>query len=137
MSSKDTTSSKGFLGQGWKFPVDTGNNLLVNSSRYEESIRESIYIILGTRKGERLMRPDFGCGIHDFVFESINSITLGHIELSITDALTKYEPRIKLIKITISDKDIDRGILLITIQYEVITTNNKFNLVYPFAIQEK
>src|SRR4051794_4237297 len=104
--------SKEFLGRGWKFPINTGKNLTINPSRFEESVNDSILIILGTRKGERLMRPDFGCGIHDFVFEPVNSITLGHMELSITEALTKYEPRINLININLSDENIDKGILL-------------------------
>ena len=128
--------SKDFLGQGWKFPISTNENLVINSSRFEESIKESILIILGTRKGERLMRPNFGCGIHDYVFEVVNPMTLGRIEISIKEALTQYEPRINVLDIKISSEKIDTGILLITIIYQVVATNNRFNLVYPFYLRE-
>ncbi len=133
MSVKD---SKAILGRGWKFPVSPDRNLEISISEFEDNIRESILIILGTKKGERLMRPDFGCDINDFVFESISSLTLGNIEVSITEALTKFEPRIELIDINISIDKINEGFLGINITYRVISTNNKFNLVYPFYIQE-
>ena len=127
---------KAFLGIGWKFPIAVGQDLQIQMSSYEENIRESILIILETKKGERVMRPDFGCGIHDFVYESINSLTLGQMKLSISDALSKYEPRIELINLEISINDVDNGILNINIVYRVISTNNRFNLVYPFYIRE-
>ncbi len=133
---ESNSRSKAFLGQGWKFPISVSDNLKINMSRYEESIRESILIILGTRKGERLMRPDFGCGINDFVFETVNPMTLGRMEVSIREALTRFEPRMNVLGIRISDENIDRGKLLITIEYQVITTNNRFNLVYPFYLKE-
>jgi uncharacterized protein len=132
----DFSSSKAFLGTGWRFPITTDELLKIGTSRYEENIKESIMIILGTRKGERVMRPDFGCGIHDLVFETTSSVSLGHIELSISEALTKYEPRIELINLDLSTEQIDKGILFINIQYRVISTNNRFNLVYPFYIRE-
>jgi phage baseplate assembly protein W len=132
----DYPGSRTFLGKGWKFPVMTGLDLRIQTSSYEENIRESIMIILGTKKGERVMRPDFGCGINNFVFESINSLVLGQIKSSIVEALTRYEPRIELIDIAISDKGMNNGILDINISYIVISTNNRFNLVYPFYIRE-
>jgi Bacteriophage baseplate protein W len=64
--------SKAFLGQGWKFPISVNDFNEIETSEYEQNIKESIMIILGTRKNERVMRPDFGCDIHDFVFESIS-----------------------------------------------------------------
>ena len=66
----DLSTSKSFLGTGWRFPITTDEGLKIQTSSYEDNIKESIMIILGTRKGERVMRPDFGCGIHDMVFES-------------------------------------------------------------------
>jgi uncharacterized protein len=132
----DYSSPKAFLGAGWKFPISTDEELKIETSSYEENIKESIMIILGTRKGERVMRPDFGCGIHDLVFETTSSASLGHIELSIREALTKYEPRIELLTLDLSTEQIDNGILMISIGYRVISTNNRFNLVYPFYIKE-
>ena len=105
-------------------------------SQYEEDIKEAIAIILGTSQGERMMRADFGCGIHDFVFESINPSTLGNIEESVRDALTLWEPRIRLINVAVSSDQIENGKLVISIEYVVRATNSRFNLVYPFYIRE-
>jgi phage baseplate assembly protein W len=82
------------------------------------------------------MRPDFGCGIHDLVFENLDSVSLGQIEQSIREALTIYEPRIELLSVEISHEQIERGYLMIVVHYHVISTNNRFNLVFPFYIKE-
>jgi phage baseplate assembly protein W len=128
---------KAFLGRGWKFPVaatlDRGK---IATSEYEQDIREAIWIILSTSKGERVMRPDFGCGAHDLVFASMNKATLGLIETSVREALTTWERRIDLLKIEISTEDAANGKLLIGIDYRVRETNNDFNLVYPFYLTE-
>jgi phage baseplate assembly protein W len=128
--------SKSFLGQGWKFPISLNDLNKIEISEYEQNIKESIMIILGTRKNERVMRPDFGCGIHDFVFEVISSSRIGHMETSITDALTRFEPRIELLDVDISIDKSSNGVLIIKISYMVIKTNNRFNIVYPFYISE-
>jgi len=128
--------AKEFLGRGWKFPVNVGADGKIATSEYGEDIRESIWIILSTSKGERVMRPDFGCGIHDFVFASINSSILTLIESSVREALTLWEPRIELMNVNVSTEKINEGKLLITIDYKVRTTNNRFNLVYPFYLTE-
>lgn len=128
--------SKDFLGVGWKFSVQTDSKSTIKLSRYEEDIKEAIWIILGTSRGERVMRPDFGCGIHDFVFESINASTLANIEQSVREALILWEPRIKLMDVNVSDDQIDNGKLIISIEYIVTATNSRFNLVYPFYLNE-
>lgn len=126
-----------FLGRGWKFPVNvdaaTGR---ISMSEYEQDIKEAMWVILSTAKGERIMRPDFGCGIHDFVFASINTATLALIENSVREALIMSEPRIELTAVTISSDEINNGKLIINIDYRVRTTNNRFNLVYPFYVKE-
>jgi uncharacterized protein len=129
-------ASKDFLGVGWKFSVQTDSKSMIKLSRYEEDIKEAIWIILGTSRGERVMRPDFGCGIHDFVFESINASTLANIEQSVREALILWEPRIKLMDVNVSDDQIDNGKLIISIEYIVTATNSRFNLVYPFYLNE-
>lgn len=131
-----STGSKDFLGVGWKFPVQTDSKSMIKMSKYEEDIKEAIWIILGTSRGERVMRPDFGCGIHNFVFESVNAPTLANIEQSVRDALISWEPRIRLVNVSISDDQIDNGKLVISIDYVVSATNSQFNLVYPFYIKE-
>lgn len=128
--------AKEFLGKGWKFPVnvDTGGN--IRMSEHEDNIKEAILIILSTAKGERVMRPDFGCGIHDLVFAQINSAVFSLIRSSVTEALKKWEPRIDVIKVDISSEKADEGKLLVNIEYEIRSTNNRYNMVYPFYIRE-
>ena len=126
--------AKDFLGRGWKFPVSVSAAGEITMSAYEEDIKEAIWIILSTSKGERVMRPDFGCGIYEFVFAPINTATIGMIEASVHEALTLWEPRIELEKVSV--EHVEEGKLLIRIDYRVRSTNNEFNLVYPFYLRE-
>ena len=128
--------AKEFLGVGWKYPVNVNHNKKIAVSRYEEDIKEAIRIILGTAKGERVMRPDFGCGIHELVFAPINTTTVSQVENSVREALTIWEPRIELIEVKASMERADQGMLPVSIDYRVRTTNNRFNLVYPFYLKE-
>jgi phage baseplate assembly protein W len=128
--------AKKFLGIGWKFPIQITNNSMFAVSKFEEDIREAIWIIIATSKGERVMRPDFGCGIHDFVFETMNSTTISLIEQSVHDALILWEPRITIIEVKALTTEIDTGKLIISVDYLVNSTNNRFNLVYPFYLKE-
>jgi len=105
-------------------------------SVHEEDIKEAIWIILSTSKGERVMRQDFGCGIYEFVFATINTATMGLIEASVREALTLWEPRIELVNVNVSVGKADEGKLLISIDYRVRSTNNEFNLVFPFYLKE-
>lgn len=127
---------KSFLGAGLSFPlaIDPRGRPLMTSA--EEKIAQSIRIILGTARGERVMRPGFGCGIHDLVFASASTATHALIIHHVTEAITRWEPRVELTQVEISDADTREGQLLIGIQYRVISTNNEFNLVYPFYLQE-
>jgi phage baseplate assembly protein W len=128
--------AKEFLGVGWKFPVNVDAKGDIQMSEYEEDIKEAIWIILATSKGERVMRPDFGSGIYDFVFAPINTATIGLVEESVREALTTYEPRIELLSVEVSTEEADKGKLLIGINYRVRNTNNEFNMVYPFYLTE-
>lgn len=128
--------AKDFLGVGWKYPVRTDLNGKIALSRYEEDIQEAIRIILGTAKGERVMRPDFGCGVHELVFAPISTATLTLVENSVREALTFWEARIELIRVEASDREAGAGKLLVDIEYKVRVTNNRFNLVYPFYLKE-
>lgn len=128
--------AKEFLGKGWKFPVNVDAQGQIAMSEHDQDIQEAIWIILSTPKGERVMRPDFGCGIHQFVFAVMNTTTRSLIENSVREALTLWEPRIELVNVATSGSKIHEGILLISIDYKVRTTNNQFNLVYPFYLTE-
>lgn len=105
-------------------------------SEYEVDIKEAIWLILSTAKGERVMRPDFGCGIHDYVFASIDTSTRALMENSIKEAITLLEPRVRLTGVTTSTDLLDEGKIAFSIEYEVRSTNNRFNLVYPFYLTE-
>ena len=126
--------SKLFLGVGVAFPVQLDGSGAVLRAQYEESVRQSILIILGTAKGERLMRPDFGCGIHDLVFENASGTTIGRIQKEVNQSLLRLEPRIDVLNVDVTASD-EGNTLLIDIEYEVRATNNAFNLVYPFYLQ--
>jgi phage baseplate assembly protein W len=128
--------SKPFLGRGVGFPVNLDTNNAIARAEYEESVRQSIWIILGTAKGERVMRPDFGCGIYDLVFEVNTPSTAGKIAQSVREALLLFEPRINVLEVQVlSASDSEGEKLLISIDYQVQTTNNAFNLVYPFYLE--
>ena len=129
--------SKSFLGRGWKFPIQideaTGR---IKLSEHEEDIAEAIRIIIWTSRGERIMRPDFGSGIERYLFEGTDDMTLRLIESEISDAVRIWEPRVHNIEVKV-ERDVRQSEkLLIHVQYEVRTTNNLFNQVYPFYLHE-
>lgn len=126
---------KAFLGTGWKFPVEvdraTGR---IQMSSYEENIEESVRIILGTRKGERVMEPEFGSRLHEYAFETADYTTLYSMKNEVERSLTRWEPRITDVEAEVTDERINEGILFIHIRYVIRSTNNPYNLVYPFYI---
>lgn len=125
-----------FLGTGWQYPVTTDHRGDIETSDAEEDILESIRIILGTAKGERVMRPEFGCNIHDHVYSAASPATLNLIESSVREALVRWEPRIDIEDINAKTASDDPDKILIEIEYYVRTTNSLSNMVYPFHITE-
>lgn len=129
--------NKSFLGTGFKFPVCVDPNTgKVRTSSNEEDIMEAVRIILGTAPGERPMMPDFGCAINSFVFSGQDYTTLMMMKREVENALIMWEPRIKDIEADVSPAPDEAGKLVITVNYVVRSTNNPFNLVYPFYINE-
>ena len=124
-----------FLGTGWKFPLDLDVNGGMAMVSDEESIRQSIWQILSTAPGERVMRPDFGCGMHNLVFAPNTVGTAGQIINEVQEALIKWEPRIDVLAVDAIPDDSKPNLLRIAIAYQVRTTNNHFNLVYPFYLE--
>src|SRR5678815_2743180 len=119
--------SKPFLGVGTGFPLTLDPaTRLVARAEYEESVRQSILVILGTAKGERVMRPDFGCGIHDLVFANASAATMARVDRDVHEALLRLEPRIDVTQVDVRPGD-SANVLLIDIDYEVRATNNAFN----------
>ena len=133
----DLVRQRDFLGVGWSYPVATdpmtGDIAL---SEYERDVKEAIRIILETSRGERVMRPRFGCGIHDLVFEEMSATTLFAVEAAVREALTAYEARIELLGVGVDPFQAASGWLVVTIDYRVRRTNQVDNLVYPFLYNE-
>ena len=128
---------KEFLGVGWKFPVQVDRTTgRIKTSAYEEDIREAIRIIIMTRKGERMMEPGFGCGVWDYVFDTMNLSSLSRMEQEIREALIRWEPRISEIKVQVVPDSHQEGKLNIHISYVVRATNNPYNLAYPYYMNE-
>lgn len=126
---------KAFLGQGWAFPVQINQTGEIALSVYEEDIRQAIRLILETTPGERVMRPDFGSGLHALTFEPISTTTMALVRHRVEQALITWEPRIDTITVTVTAEP-PIGRLLITIHYRVRRTNIFYNLVYPFYLLE-
>ena len=128
---------KNFLGKGFAFPLRVDGRGQVESSTGEKSIAESVRLILGTAIGERVMRPDFGCAIHDLVFHPLNANTCSEISLYVNQALAKWEPRIEKLKVRAYPDPSTENTVLILIEYVVRSTNNLLNLVYPFYLRRE
>ena len=133
----EARDQRDFLGVGWAYPVATdplrGD---IQMASYERDVREAIRIILETAPGERAMRPTFGCGIHQLVFEEINTATLTAVQASVREALTIWEPRIELEEVAVDPLQAAEGLLIVSIDYRVRDTNQLDNLVYPFFYTE-
>jgi hypothetical protein len=125
-----------FIGRGWAFPIKPGPGGRLSFLGGEEKIRQSLWIILSTAPGERQMLPDFGCGIHDLVFEANTAALRGIVQARVRDALIRWEPRIDVIDVRVETPPDARNYLLIRIDYRIRTNNAFFNLVYPFFINE-
>ena len=126
--------SRNFLGQGWAFPMGVDGTGGIAMSRGEADIENSILAILGTAKGERVMRPNFGSSIHDFIFAPNNATTHGLLGYHVRDALTFWEPRIEVTDVDVAADEQNPSRVLINISYTVITTNDNRNLVYPYYL---
>ena len=131
-----TTGQREFLGVGWKFPLQVTPGGKIAQARYEQRIEESIYLILTTAKGERVMLPDFGCGVHDLVFAPNNTLTRSAVVQNVRQALVTFERRIDVLEVTAEAADGEPNLLLIRINYRIRANNALGNLVYPFFIRE-
>ena len=134
------TSFNSFLGTGWAFPVefdaDAGTVELV---RDYQDIEESLDILLSTSLGERVLQPDYGCNLNDYMFESLNSTLIGIIKHHVENAILYYEPRIvaENVEVTSADStDLIEGKFTITVTYSIPQTNSRFNYVYDYYLNE-
>ena len=122
------------IGSGLAFPLQVDRRGGIALARDETDMEQAIELILATAPGERPMRPEFGCGVHDFVFDSIDATTVGRMELAIRDALDRWEPRVVVETVEFNLDEVADGRLIIDIGYRVRVTNTMRNLVYPFYV---
>ncbi|MFE0799948.1 GPW/gp25 family protein [Streptomyces sp. NPDC058812] len=122
-----------FVGSGWSFPLrigPTGGIALVSGER---EIEEAMQLVLATAPGERPMRPEFGCAIHDLVFAPVNEQTAGRIQHEVYTSLDRWEPRIEVHEVEVTAGD-DQSVLYIDVRYSIRGTNNPRSLVFPFYV---
>jgi phage baseplate assembly protein W len=123
-----------FVGAGWSYPLGTDATGSVALVTRDREIEQAIRLILGTAVGERPMRPEFGCRIHDHVFNAASSATAGQIAYDVRQALDRWEPRIEVLDVGIGFDAITSGVLYIDISYTVRSLNDPRNLVFPFYV---
>lgn len=126
-----------FIGTGWSFPPAFNTTSgTVEMTSDEADIQRSLQILLSTRKGERVMLPDYGCNLDEMVFEPMTTTFKTYISEMIKKAILFYEVRITLQTIKIDDSRETDGFILIILDYTVRTTNSRFNFVYPYYKKE-
>src|SRR3954454_23245950 len=131
------TTDRGFLGTGWRFPVQVTPNGRIARASDEQRIEESIYLILSTAKGERLMFAEFGCGIHELVFTPNNPGAVSMVARAVRQGLVAFEPRIDVLDVAAESSPSRPELLLIRVSYRIRSNNARGNLVYPFYITER
>ncbi|HYF27012.1 MAG TPA: GPW/gp25 family protein [Baekduia sp.] len=122
------------LGTGIAFPLRTDRRGDLALADGEEDVEQAIRLILGTAPGERPMRPEFGCAVHDFVFDRIDADTAGRIEHAVRTALDRWEPRIEVEEVLFEFGDARLGELAIEVRYRLRATSDVRNLVFPFYV---
>lgn len=128
---------KHFLGRGFGFPFGVDAYGRIDIAEHEDSVKQAIHLILGTAVGERIMEPSFGCKIHDLVFHPNNPNTCAQVSVAVREALTKWEPRIRKIRVKSYPDPRDQNVVLINIEYEIRQENNIRNMVYPFYLRRE
>jgi phage baseplate assembly protein W len=128
---------KSFLGRGIKFPFQINAVGGMAMSEGAENIEEGVQCIIGTAVGERVMRPMFGCRIHDFVFHPNTASTAGMVAFYVREALHKWEPRITDVSVVAKPDPKHESVLLVEVNYRIRSTNTDHNLVYPFYLRRE
>lgn len=126
--------SQDFVGSGWAFPLRTDASGAVALSHGDRDIAEAIRLILSTAPGERPMRPEFGCGIHQYVFDPADQTTAGRVAFEVRSSLKRWEPRIEVRSVDVRPDPGRQGVLLVDIGYTIRGSNDPRNLVFPFYV---
>jgi phage baseplate assembly protein W len=122
------------IGSGLSFPLQADQRGVLALAHGVTDIEQAIRVILGTAPGERPMRPEFGCAVHDLVFDTIDAELVGGVEAAVQSALSRWEPRIEVTSLEFDLGETQSGTLVVTINYRVVTTSRLYNLVYPFYV---
>jgi hypothetical protein len=131
---EDHIRDREYIGQGLAFPLQVNPRGEIAIASGDRDIEQSIRIILGTMIGERVMRPEFGCRIHELVFAPHNAATEGLAELYIREALDRWEPRIEVTGVETNDDLAHDGALLLEVKYRIRDTYHERSIVYPFYL---
>ena len=124
-----------FVGSGWAaFPMRTDQTGSIALVSREQELEEAMRLVLATAPGERPMRPDFGCRIHDYVFAPCDATTAGMLAYEVRNSLLRWEPRVDVVKVDVRPDPRDATTMLIDIRYTVKHTNDPRNLVFPFYL---
>ena len=122
------------VGRGWAFPIQLNNQGQVALAQGDTEIQQAIQLILGTSPGERVMRPDFGCRIHELIFAPNDLVTSATAERYVREALGRWEPRIRVTRVEAAPNSDDTGILMIRIDYVIRANHDNRSLVFPFYL---
>lgn len=126
--------AESFVGRGWRYPLGTDAAGGIAMASEDRQIEQAMRLILATAKGERPMRPEFGCGVHDFVFAPANATTAGRIAVEVERSLTFWEPRIDVKSVDVSIDAVAGNTLYINIIYEKKGSYDPRSLVFPFYV---
>ena len=130
----DSNRSKAFLGTGLAYPLQVNTRGEIALASGEQDIEQAIRIILGTRRGERVMRPEFGCRVHDLIFEPRDATTASLVRAYVQEALEFWEPRILIQRVESFIDNTNDGAILVEIDYQVKATHDTRSIVYPFYL---
>ncbi|MDT7836288.1 GPW/gp25 family protein [Aquabacterium sp. OR-4] len=126
-----------FLGRGWAFPprfAAAGEGVAMASGT--DDVAESLAILLATRRGERVLLERYGCDLAEFLFAEITPSLVGQVRDLVSDAILEYEPRVQLNSVEVGTERADEGVLVVAVDYTVRATNSRFNMVWPFHVDE-
>lgn len=123
-----------FVGAGWSFPLRTDASGAMALSAGDREVAEAIRLILATAPGERPMRPEFGCGVHQYVFDPADATTSGRIAYEVRAALRRWEPRIDVLSVDVGPDPYLQSVLYVDIRYVLRGSNDPRNLVFPFYV---
>jgi len=127
---------RGYLGDGLAFPLRVTPHGRLATARAEAKIEQAVWLILATALGERVMRPAYGCGVHDLLFEPNNPTAVARLVDVVRRALVAQEPRIAVLNVDVETSASDPSAVLVRIDYRVHENNAIANMVYPFFVRE-